>query len=213
MIEAVLWDFGGVLSDSPFENFNRYEHRHGLPLDFIRTVNATNPDDNAWARLEADQISVEEFDQAFADESEALGHRIRGIEVLALLSGAVRPSMVRALRLVKQSFKVGCLTNNVRWGAGPGMSENAARTAEVAGVMALFDVVVESSVEGLRKPQPAFYELALRRLGLDAAAVVYIDDLGINLKPARALGMTTIKAVSEAQTLRDLGDALSLKLL
>ncbi len=97
MIRAVLWDFGGVILSSPFEAFNRYEAEHGLPADFIRSVNATNPDTNAWALLERSDVSPAEFDALFADESEALGHRIPGADVLGLLSGDVRPEMVTAL--------------------------------------------------------------------------------------------------------------------
>ena len=212
MFDAVLWDFGGVLTGSPFDNFNVYEQRHALPVDFIRRVNATNPDTNAWAKFESSEISIQVFDQAFARESESLGHRIPGADVLALLSGAVRPTMVDALLRCKQRFKVACLTNNVKWGSGPTMSTDAARAAEVEKVMSYFDVVIQSSIEGMRKPQTAIYALACERLGVPAERIVYLDDLGINLKPARALGMTTIKVVNESQALDDLEKVLGIGL-
>ncbi len=113
MIKAVLWDFGGVLTSSPFEAFGRYEKEKGLPVDFIRSVNATNPDTNAWARLERSEVSLEDFDRFFAEESAAMGHRVQGLEIIALLGGDIRPSMVEALRRCKQRFKVGCITNNI----------------------------------------------------------------------------------------------------
>ncbi len=211
MIKAVLWDFGGVLTTSPFEAFNRYEREYGLPENFIRSVNATNPDANAWAHLENSQIDVEAFDGLFADEAAALGHRVPGIDVLGLLAGDVRPRMVAALKLVKQQYRVACLTNNVKGaGSGPGMARNAAKAAAVAEVMALFDFVLESSVVGFRKPDPRFYEAALDQAGIEADEAVFLDDLGINLKTAHAMGMTTIKVVSEEQALTDLGSALSL---
>jgi putative hydrolase of the HAD superfamily len=204
MIEAVLWDFGGVLTTSPFEAFNRYETERGLPRDFIRTINATNPETNAWAQFESSQIDLDAFDAAFAEESEAAGHRVPGTDVIALLSGDIRPRMVRILEHCKAHFAVGCITNNVKSGTGPGMARDEAKAARVAEIMALFDLVVQSSVEGIRKPNPRIYELACERLGVAADRTVFLDDLGINLKPARALGMQTIKVLNEAQAIEEL---------
>lgn len=204
MIEAVLWDFGGVLTTSPFEAFNRYEAERGIPRDFIRTINATNPEGNAWARFESSQISLEEFDTAFAEESTAAGHRIPGGEVVALLSGDIRPRMVAALEHCKEHFGVACITNNVKSGTGPGMARDSDRADAVQAVMALFDLVVESSIEGIRKPNPRIYEITCERLGVAPEQTVFLDDLGINLKPARALGMSTIKVLDEAQALEEL---------
>ena len=210
--QAVLWDFGGVITSSPFEAFNRYEAERGLPRDFIRRINATDPDTNAWAQFEASRIDIEVFDRLFLAESTAAGHPIPGREVIALLAGDVRPRMVEVLRRVKRDFKIACLTNNVRAGKGPGMARSEASAEHVREAMALFEHVLESSREGMRKPQPEFYLLACQRLGVDPSRVVYLDDLGINLKPARELGMTTIKVVSEAQAIRDLGTALKIAL-
>ncbi len=204
MIEAILWDFGGVLTTSPFEAFNRYEQQHGLPDNFIRGINATNPEANAWAQFESSQISIEEFDQAFAQESEAAGHRVPGRAVIELLSGDVRPRMVSALKICKAHFRVGCITNNVKSGQGPGMARDSSKAAAVSEVMDLFDLVVESSQEGIRKPNPQIYQLACERLKISISNTIFLDDLGINLKPAKALGMQTIKVVSEAQAIEEL---------
>ena len=209
--DAILWDFGGVLTTSPFEAFNRYESERDIPLDLIRRINATNPDDNAWARFESSQIDLEAFDSAFLDESTALGHAIPGKAVIELLSGDVRPRMVAALEECKRHFTNACLTNNVRGGHGPGMASDPARAERVAAVMARFDLVVESSVEGVRKPDPRAYQIVLDRLGLAAERVVYLDDLGINLKPAAKMGMTTIKVLSEQQALDDLAKVTGLE--
>ncbi len=209
MIRAVLWDFGGVILSSPFEAFNRYEADRGLPADFIRTVNATNPDRNAWARFERSEIDAVAFDREFAVESGALGHRIAGADVLALLAGEVRPKMVEALRRVKHAgYATACLTNNVA-GGGEGPED---RRHHVAEVMELFDVVVESSKVGVRKPEPRFYELACELVGVAPAECVFLDDLGINLKPAAAMGMTTIKVLGADQALTDLEAVLCLPL-
>ena len=204
MIRAVLWDFGGVLTTSPFEAFNRYEREHGYPIDFLRTINATNPETNAWAQLEASLITPQEFDQAFENEFRAAGHAVAGSAVLALLSGDIRPRMVEALRRCKQKFAVACLTNNVSAGEGPGMARTHQKAHAVSEVMSLFDLIVESSKEGIRKPNPAFYLLACERLGIEPEQAIFLDDLGINLKPARTLGMQTIKVLNEAQALDEL---------
>jgi putative hydrolase of the HAD superfamily len=208
--DAVLWDFGGVLTSSPFAAFNRYELAHGLPRDFIRSINAVNHTDNAWARFESSRITFAEFDRDFAAETRAAGHEVRGRDIAALLGGDVRPRMVAVLRRVKQAFRVGCLTNNANAGQGSGMSSSDRQAQAVQDVMQLFDVIVESSKEGMRKPEPRIYALACARLGVTPSRVVYLDDLGINLKPARALGMTTIKVLGEAQAIDDLGRILGL---
>ena len=210
MIRAVLWDFGGVLTTSPFDAFNRYESENGIPKDFIRGINATNPESNAWAKLESSAISLAEFDTAFELESRTAGHSIRGQAVIDLLSGDLRPRMVSVLTQCKQRFKVACLTNNVRTGEGPGMARTTERAAQMQRVMDLFDVVIESSKEGIRKPNPAFYLRACERLGIQPQDAVFLDDLGINLKPAKDLGMTTIKVVSEDQAIRDLAQAVQI---
>jgi len=204
MIRAVLWDFGGVILTSPFEAFARYEHDHDLPMGFIRSVNATDPDDNAWAHLERNDIGPVDFDTRFAVESAALGHRVAGADVLSLLSGEVRPEMVVALDAVKAAgYATACLTNNVV-GGDP--------RPDVAAVMARFDHIVESSKAGVRKPEPRFYEIACELLAVDPSECVFLDDLGINLKPAAAMGMTTIKVLSADQALDDLEAVLELSL-
>ncbi|MBS02349.1 MAG: HAD family hydrolase [Gammaproteobacteria bacterium] len=213
MFTAVLWDFGGVFTTSPFENFSRYEAARGLPKDFIRGVNSTNPDTNAWAQLEASEISRDTFDGLFATESRALGHEIRGADVLDLLSGELRPAMVHALDRIRAEFKTACLTNNIRdAGEGPGMAKDRERAAEISEVFDRFDAVIESSVVGIRKPNPEFYKLACKTLGVTPDQSVFLDDLGINLKPARALGMSTIKVLNQDQALDDLSTLLDIDL-
>ena len=204
MIRAVLWDFGGVILSSPFEAFNRYEAANGLPTDFIRSVNATNPDANAWALLERNDVAPEEFDALFADESEALGHRIPGADVLGLLSGEIRPEMVTALdRVIRAGYRTACLTNNVVGGE---------QRMEVGDVMVMFDHVVESSKVGCRKPEPRFYEIACELVGVEPSECVFLDDLGINLKPAKAMGMTTIKVGAAEPAITELEQVLGISL-
>lgn len=194
-VTAALFDFGGVILSSPFDAFARYETEHRLPTGFIRRVNATDPDANAWARLERSEVDLDTFADAFEEESAALGHRVPGRDVLALLAGEVRPEMVEAVRRCRQRLKTALLTNNVS-----GMELDPA----MAEIVSLFDVVVESSAVGVRKPDPDFYEIACSRLGIAASEAVFLDDLGINLKPARAMGMTTIKVDDPAVAIAEL---------
>ena len=190
MIEAVIWDFGGVLTTSPFEAFARFETERGLPADIIRRTNAANHLENAWAKFERAEVDIEAFDELFAAESLALGAEVRGKDVLPLLSGDLRPEMVEALRRVKAKFKTGCITNNLPANA---IGSRSGRSLYVAEVMALFDHVIESAKIGLRKPDPRIYRMMIETLKVDPKNCVYLDDLGVNLKPAREMGMTTIK--------------------
>lgn len=212
MFKAVLWDFGGVLTSSPFEAFNQFESNNNLPLDIIRSINSTNPNNNAWAQLESSDINVDEFDELFNAEAREKGHEIRGKQVLELLSGEIRPEMVNALTTIKKTQSVGCITNNVNTGAGPGMAKSEKKATSIAEVMSLFEVVIESSKVGFRKPDPRIYELACDEMEIQPSETIYLDDLGINLKPAKELGMTTIKVVSADQAINELEKLLSLSL-
>lgn len=209
---GVLWDFGGVLSSSPFEAFAAYERHLGIPEGFIRSVNATDPHTNAWARFERSELDLDGFDHAFAEESERLGHRVQGREVITRLGGELRAEVVDAVRACRaHGLVTGLLTNNVVTASnGSGGSDDGWSGSLDLGE--LFDVVVESAVEGVRKPEPAAYELALRRMGVTAAETVFLDDLGINLKPAKAMGMATIKVVDPDEALAELEQVLGLSL-
>ena len=208
-VEAVIWDFGGVLTSSPFEAFARYETERGLPADIIRRTNAANHLENAWAKFERAEVDIEAFDQLFATESLALGAEVRGREVLPLLSGDLRPEMVEALKRIKQNFKTGCITNNLPANA---IGSASGRSLYVAEVMVLFDHVIESAKIVLRKPDPRIYKLMVETLKVDPRKCVFLDDLGVNLKPAREMGMTTIKVLNAAQALGELEAATGLAL-
>jgi putative hydrolase of the HAD superfamily len=202
-IRAVMFDFGGVITSSPFEAFAHLEEERGLPRGFIRTVNATNPDANAWARLERGEVGVDEFGDQWATEARALGHDVDGREVLARLAGEIRPEMVAAVRTCGTVYKTACLTNNFTT-AEREISE------EVASIYALFDAVLESRVLGVRKPDPRFYTLACEAIGVRPEESVFLDDLGINLKPARSLGMHTIKVTDSHSAIRELESLVDL---
>jgi putative hydrolase of the HAD superfamily len=209
-IRAVIFDFGGVLSTSPFEAFTLYEQRNGLPDGLIRRLNATNADDNAWARLERSEVDIAGFARLFEAEALAAGHTVDGTAVLALLAGELRPEMLTALRRCHEhdGISTALLTNNfvgLNRGNGDGVrAGDGSGDGMMGAVLDLFDVVVESSQAGVRKPDPAIYRLVCDELGVEPSEAVFLDDLGINLKPARAMGMTTIKVVDPAAALAEL---------
>ncbi len=203
VIKAVFFDIGGVLTTGPFEGFARYEREAGLPEGLIRQMNSTNPDTNAWARFERGEVDVDGFCKLFESEARSLGYQVDPMRVMAAMRGEVRPEMVEAARFCRGRYKTAALTNNFapseRRGDGPGPFGD------------LFDVVIESSRIGVRKPDPRFYEMACEALGVEPSESVFLDDLGINLKPARAMGMHTIKVVTgdqaTAELYRVLGEA------
>jgi putative hydrolase of the HAD superfamily len=198
MVEAVIFDFGGVFTSSPFEAFARYEQQNDLPVDLIRKINSQNHLTNAWARFERAELDLDSFDKAFAEEALALGHYVPGKDIIGLLSGDFRPDMIEALRRIKTRFKTGCITNNVPANM---TGSNEGRSLYAKDVMALFDHVIESAKTGIRKPDPRIYEMMCETLKVSPDACIYLDDLGVNLKPARAMGMATIKVESGPQAI------------
>ena len=214
---TVIFDFGGVITASPFEAFNRLEEERGLPRDFVRRVNAANPDGNAWAKFERAEIDAATFDTLFAEEARALGHELEGGAVLAVIAGAVRPAMVAALDTLKdRGFTIACITNNVPGGKmgvlGAGMTRSEEAAIEVAGIMERFQHVIESSKAGVRKPDPRIYQMMCEKLGVEPDECIYLDDLGINCKPAAQLGMHAIKVTNGEQALADLSAMLGISL-
>jgi putative hydrolase of the HAD superfamily len=209
----VIFDFGGVITSSPFEAFNRMEAQRGLPQDFVRRVNSANPDDNAWAKFERAEIDVDGFDKTFAAEAEAMGHSLDGASVIACLAGDIRPYMVTALdRLKAAGFGIGCITNNVKAGRGAGMTRDADKARQVEAIMARFDHVIESSKAGVRKPDPRIYQMMCELFSVEPSACIYLDDLGINCKPAAMLGMHAIKVTDGEKALSDLESVLAMPL-
>jgi putative hydrolase of the HAD superfamily len=210
-LNTVIFDFGGVITSSPFEAFNRMEAERDLPKDFVRRVNSINPDNNAWAKFERAECNATEFDMLFAAEAKALGHELDGASVIACLAGEIRPEMVSALDQLKAlGFALGCITNNVPSGKGAGMAVSDDKAAAVAAVMERFDHIIESSKAGVRKPDPRIYNMMCETLAVAPSQCIYLDDLGINCKPAAAMGMAAIKVASGAQALGELGALLAL---
>ncbi len=212
---TIIFDFGGVITSSPFEAFNHMEQQRGIPKDSVRRINSSNPDGNAWALFERAEIDAVQFDMLFANEAAMLDIDLRGSDVLACLAGDMRPAMVRALDLLRdRGFTLGCITNNVPSGSGglkgAGMAINDEKAAAVSDVMARFDHIIESSKAGIRKPDPRIYQMSCEALSVAPEQCIYLDDLGINCKPAAALGMTAIKVTSGEQALAELAEYLQM---
>ena len=200
--KAIIWDFGGVITSSPFDAFNEFEEVNGLPKDIIRTINSENPDINAWAQFESNSITIDQFDDLFLKEAKAKGFDIKGRDIIKLLKGSIRENMVSFLRELKADFKLGCITNNVK----PSSEENTDNETKEA--MSIFDHVIESSIVGIRKPNPEIYMMSCDALNVSPDQCIYLDDLGINLKPARELGMTTIKVIQPEDAIQEVRNLL-----
>ena len=210
MFQAVIWDFGGVFTSSPFEAFARYERERGLPENLIRRINSANPLENAWARFERAEIDLDRFDVDFAKEARALGFEVPGKDIIALLAGDFRPDVIAALRAIKKAdYRTGCITNNVPSNQA---SSQEGRTLYAREIMEMFDHVIESSRIGIRKPNPRIYEMMCEALSVAPENCIYLDDLGMNLKPAKAMGMATIKVESGPQAIAELEKLLDMKL-
>jgi putative hydrolase of the HAD superfamily len=212
VIRAVLFDFGGVITTSPFDAFRRFEVERGLPSGFLQSINRTNPEDNAWARFERGELTPEAFDEAFASESRVAGHEVRGRDVVSLLYGEVRPRMIRAVDRCREHFITACLTNNFAHSHDDDSLPETPRRSDWANALDRFDMVIESSKVGVRKPEPQFFELACDKLSIDPREAVFLDDLGANLKPARSMGMHTIKVTDPDLALEALASVLTIDL-
>jgi putative hydrolase of the HAD superfamily len=205
-IRAVLWDFGGVILSSPFDAFAKYENENSLPPGLIRSINSQNPDANAWAQFERSDVSFDGFCSLFEAEALQLGHSVDARRIMSLLHGEIRPQMVEALRKLKAAgYLIACLTNNVQTG-------DERDRSDVNEVMAMFDHVTQSRHAGVRKPERKFYEMACEAISIEPTEAVFLDDLGINLKPAAALGMRTIKVGDPDVALGELEALLGMSL-
>ncbi len=209
-VSAVVFDLGGVLTESPLTAFGAYEAEAGLPSGLIVQINSTDPDTNAWARFERNELDVAGFSSEFEAEARAAGHEVDAARVLEALRGELRPAMVAAVRRLREAgLPLALLSNNVA---------PMERTGALGELLGLFDAVVESSTEGVRKPEPEIYRRALTRLSqavgrpIEATDCAYLDDLGINLKPARALGFSTIKVVEPGPALAELSELVGFPL-
>jgi putative hydrolase of the HAD superfamily len=206
MYEAVIFDLGGVVYPSPFEAFDAYDVDAGLAPGTVRALIKTSSETGAWAALERGELAMDEFFRLLGAEATAAGFELDAARLMEMVGRGFgpRPAMARAVTRIREAgLRTAALTNN--W---PRPEDGV---AAVNGNGLGFDVVIESAVVGLRKPDPRIYELVLRELEVAATATVFLDDLGINLKPARAMGMTTIKVTDPHHALAELASALGIE--
>jgi putative hydrolase of the HAD superfamily len=201
VFRAVCFDLGGVVFDSPFEALADLETEHGLAPG---TINGLIVAGSAWAANERGEVSTGEFMAAFDAELASLPFGAADVMDRIRSRLRVRPPMIRAIGRIRSSgLATAAITNNWR---EPDGSTTGDRIRDH------FDVFVESAAEGVHKPDPAIYELALERLGVEADQAVFLDDIGRNLKAARELGMTTIKVDDPAAALADLSGLIGIDL-
>jgi len=204
-IAAVVFDIGGVVQESPLDAIARYEADHGLAPHAINRAVVATGERGAWSRLERGELTLERFFAPFEADCRAHGVEVSGERLMAYIAraGVARPPMVRAIcRIRERGLRVGALTNN--WATEQPQPPSPLRE--------LFDVFVESRAVGMRKPDPRIYRLVCRELGVEPARTAFLDDIGANLKSARALGMATIKVVDPDAALRELGVLLGFDL-
>jgi putative hydrolase of the HAD superfamily len=201
---AVLFDLGGVVVGSPLHAIAAYEEELGIPAGSVnRVVVGTGPE-GAWSRLERGELTLEPFYEAFDHECAAAGCGLSARTLMERVAGATapRPAMLEAIaRIRAQGLIAGAITNN--WVAEEGSAGSLRH---------LFDLVVESAIEGMRKPDPRIFNIACERLRIQPSDAVFLDDIGANLKTARSLGMTTIKVVEPDAALAELEGLLGFPL-
>jgi putative hydrolase of the HAD superfamily len=204
---AVIFDLGGVVFESPLHAIAEFERELGIEPGAVNRLVVARGEDGAWARLERGELRLEEFHSRFEAECAAAGHPLCARTMMERIAAATRPrprmlAVIRALRA--RSLLTAALTNNWEGDGGAEPREE---------LRALFDVLVESRAVGLRKPDPRIYRLVLERLGVTPAEAIFLDDIGRNLKPARALGIETIRVENPERALAELERALGFPLL
>lgn len=209
---AVLFDLGGVVLGSPLHAIRDYERELGLDRNAINLVAANTAPSGAWSRLERGELDLDRFYPAFEADCREAGIEMDARVMMHRMSLATAPrqEMLQAISTLRGAgLRVGALTNNWAHTEDPEAATQSDGTRELKGH---FDVFIESSVEGLRKPDPKIYVLACERLARDPAEVVFLDDIGPNLKPARAMGMATIKVEDPHDAIGELETHVGLEL-
>ena len=202
-IKTIIFDFGGVITNSPIEGFKNLEKTHGYSKGLITGINMNNPDNNAWARSERGEIEIDTFLSQFEQEALDIGHDINADEILIQLYGSPRPIMIKKIISLSKSnkYKLICLTNVLK-GIKKFMPKE--REEVVNNIMSYFDKIYESYKIGMRKPEARIYEYIIKDLEINPKETIFLDDLGMNLKTARQLGINTIKVVDPIEAIKTL---------
>ncbi len=207
-IKTIIFDFGGVITDSPIEGFKKLEQAYGISSGVISKIVMTNPDTNAWAKSERGEIDIETFISEFNYEAKNLGFELNAREILKQLYGPLRPIMVEKIKYLSKKYQLICLTNVLK---GVHIFSPKDRIIEVNHVLSFFEKVYESCAIGMRKPEERIYKYLINDLKIQAKHSVFLDDLGMNLKTAKLLGINTIKVNNAINAIRDLDSILDNK--
>ena len=206
-IKTIIFDFGGVITNSPIEGFKLLEEKHGYNKGLITNINMNNPDDNAWAKSERGEIDIYTFLEEFEKEALEIGQKIDAREILQQLYGSMRDNMINKIKLLSDSkkYKLICLTNVLK---GVDIFTPKERVSAVNQVMTYFDIIYESYKLNMRKPETRIYQYILNEINIKPEETVFLDDLGMNLKPARQLGINTIKVINSKDAINELDQIL-----
>jgi putative hydrolase of the HAD superfamily len=206
MYKAAIFDIGGVLTHSPVTRIKQYCADNGIH-DGVR-VAIFGPEDGPWSRFERSELTREGFAGEFDRHISVCETKATGPAFMEWFFQGFgeRPEMVGAVRYLKGRVKLGAITNNVS------RDEPAQTRTSGIDLPSLFEVIVESAIVGYRKPEPQIFQIACEQLGIEANEAVFLDDLGANLKGARALGMHTIKVDDTLSALDELEAALGIPL-
>ena len=206
-IKTIIFDFGGVITNSPIDGFKLLEEKHGYDKGIITNINMNNPDNNAWAKSERGEIDISTFLNEFEKEALLIGQRINAKEILQQLYGSLRENMINKIKLLSNSkkYKLICLTNVLK---GVDIFTPKERVEAVKNVMSYFDIIYESYKLNMRKPEARIYKYILKELNIEPKETVFLDDLGMNLKSARQLGINTIKVIDPDDAIYELDQIL-----
>lgn len=206
-IKTIIFDFGGVITNSPIEGFKLLEEKHGYDKGIITNINMNNPDNNAWAKSERGEIDINTFLEEFEKEALSIGQKINAKEILQQLYGSLRKNMINKIKLLSTSkkYKLICLTNVLK---GVDIFTPKERVEAVKDVMSYFDIIYESYKLNMRKPEIRIYQYILNEINIKPEETVFLDDLGMNLKPARQLGINTIKVINPKDAINELDQIL-----
>ena len=206
-IKTIIFDFGGVITNSPIEGFKLLEEKHGYDKGIITNINMNNPDNNAWAKSERGEIDINTFLEEFEKEALSIGQKINAKEILQQLYGSLRKNMMNKIKLLSTSkkYKLICLTNVLK---GVDIFTPKERVEAVKNVMSYFDIIYESYKLNMRKPEARIYQYILKELNIEPQETVFLDDLGMNLKSARKLGINTIKVIEPNDAIYELDQIL-----
>ena len=206
-IKTIIFDFGGVITNSPIEGFKLLEEKHGYDKGIITNINMNNPDNNAWAKSERGEIDINTFLEEFEKEALSIGQKINAKEILQQLYGSLRKNMINKIKLLSTSkkYKLICLTNVLK---GVDIFTPKERVEAVKDVMSYFDIIYESYKLNMRKPEARIYQYILKELNIEPQETVFLDDLRMNLKSARKLGINTIKVIEPNDAIYELDQIL-----